>query len=230
MNTQVPESDSPQELTHQPAKPTSDVLDPGLQVDSQEEVRRILYGMGFVAKDHISLAEKLLSNPPKDEFERVMIPKKLAIREKHLCFLRKLIKDVRIVDMWVDDLYAKCRSSCVHNRKPLPTTAPGIQHQLAQANKTLSSALPKFGFNWAVTLETAVLAEHIRGKIECLMNPHGDSSAPTQRVDFSSRELKRLEEFVRMPPRDYLALCDQLSAALKRVEHQRCPPPDQAGR
>src|SRR5687767_8406242 len=36
---------------------------------AENEVRRILYSFGFAAKEHIALAEKLLSEPPKERFD-----------------------------------------------------------------------------------------------------------------------------------------------------------------
>ena len=58
-------------------------------------MKRIVYGLGFTAKEHIAIAEKLLSEPPKERFDRVVVDKKIANREGHLRDLRRLIKMVR---------------------------------------------------------------------------------------------------------------------------------------
>ena len=71
--------------------------------DAEIEMKRIVYGLGFAAKEHIAIAEKLLSEPPKERFDRVVVDKKVANREGHLRDLRELIKKVRALDQKVDD-------------------------------------------------------------------------------------------------------------------------------
>ncbi len=60
--------------------------------EAENEVKRIIYGFGFAGKEHIALAEKLMSEPPKERFDRVIIDKKVEGRENHLKELRKLLK------------------------------------------------------------------------------------------------------------------------------------------
>ena len=45
---------------------------------AEEEARRIIYGFGFAAKEHLALAEKLLAVPPKERFDRVVVDKVAA--------------------------------------------------------------------------------------------------------------------------------------------------------
>src|SRR5439155_1553090 len=52
--------------------------------EAEIELKRIIYGFGFTAKEHIALAEKLISEPPKERFDRVIIDKMVEGREKHL--------------------------------------------------------------------------------------------------------------------------------------------------
>ena len=63
--------------------------------DAENEVKRIIYSFGFSGKEHIALAEKLISEPPKERFDRVIVDKKIEGRENHLKELRKLVKNVR---------------------------------------------------------------------------------------------------------------------------------------
>ncbi len=74
--------------------------------DAETEVKRIIYSFGFAAKEHIALAEKLISEPPKERFDRVSVDKKIEGRENHLRDLRRLVKHVRIRDQEVDGKYA----------------------------------------------------------------------------------------------------------------------------
>ena len=63
--------------------------------DAENEVKQIIYSFGFAGKEHIALAEKLVSEPPKERFDRVILDKKVDNRDAHLRSLRKLIKHVR---------------------------------------------------------------------------------------------------------------------------------------
>jgi RNA polymerase primary sigma factor len=77
--------------------------------DAENEVKRIIYGFGFAGKEHIALAEKLISEPPKERFDRVIVDKKVEGRDNHLRTLRRLVKHVRALDQEVDDQYAAGR-------------------------------------------------------------------------------------------------------------------------
>ena len=37
------------------------------------DLERIIYSFGFTGKEHIAIAEKLLSEPPKERFDRVIL-------------------------------------------------------------------------------------------------------------------------------------------------------------
>src|SRR6266498_2197826 len=73
---------------------------------AENELKRIIYSFGFAGKEHIALADKLISEPPKERFDRVIVDKKIENREQHLRDLRKLVKSVRALDQQVDDKYA----------------------------------------------------------------------------------------------------------------------------
>src|SRR6266478_7452700 len=65
---------------------------------AEDDVKRVIYGFGFAGKEHIALAEKLVSEPPKERFDRVILDKKIDSRETHLKELRRLINQVRQLD------------------------------------------------------------------------------------------------------------------------------------
>src|SRR5262249_51585415 len=58
------------------------------------ETKRLAYGLGFAAKEHIAIAEKLLAEPPKERFDRIVVEIKGASRDRHLRQLRRLVKQV----------------------------------------------------------------------------------------------------------------------------------------
>src|ERR1035437_3574589 len=46
--------------------------------EAESDIKRLVYGLGFTAKEHIAIAEKLLSEPPKERFDRVVVDKKVT--------------------------------------------------------------------------------------------------------------------------------------------------------
>jgi len=74
---------------------------------AENDQKRLIYSFGFAAKEHIALAEKLISEPPKERFDRVIVDKKIESRERHLKVLRRLTKKVRELDRRVDEKYAR---------------------------------------------------------------------------------------------------------------------------
>ena len=64
----------------------------------ENELRAVVYGFGFAGKEHIALAEKLLAEPPRERFDRVVLDKHVASRETHLQALRKLVAQARELD------------------------------------------------------------------------------------------------------------------------------------
>ncbi|MGC9036042.1 MAG: RNA polymerase sigma factor region1.1 domain-containing protein, partial [Verrucomicrobiia bacterium] len=56
--------------------------------EAENRVKKIIYSFGFTAKEHIALAEKLISEPPKERFDRVIVDKKVESRDEHIRDLR----------------------------------------------------------------------------------------------------------------------------------------------
>src|SRR6266850_6390140 len=85
--------------------------------EAELDMKRLVYILGFTGKEHIAIAEKLLSEPPKERFDRVVVDKKVANREGHLRDLRMLIKKIRLLDAEVDNKYASWQKSATAGRK-----------------------------------------------------------------------------------------------------------------
>src|SRR5947209_2379313 len=85
--------------------------------DAEGDMKRLVYGLGFTAKEHIAIPEKLLSEPPKERFDRVVVDKKVANREGHLRELRNLIKKVRTLDGSVDERYTVWQKAATQGRR-----------------------------------------------------------------------------------------------------------------
>ena len=178
--------------------------------NAENEVKRIIYGFGFAAKEHIALAEKLISEPPKERFDRVIVDKKIDGRESHLKTLRKLVRKVRRIDQQVDEKYAQWRNGSSKSRRDKLFTV------FKKQDKRLQGTFTKFYFKQRVIEEMSLVAENIHDKIQLSRRAIQEwdrqrKSSPQQAVIHSEEcKIRALEEFVRMPDSDYLKAYQQL--------------------
>ncbi len=184
---------------------------------AEHELKRIIYGLGFAAKEHIALAEKLISEPPKERFDRVVVDGKVEGRENHLKSLRKLIKTVRSLDQQVDEKYAQCQSA--------PGKSAGVKlgNAFKKLDKKLQDTFGKFYYKHKVIEEMALVAENIHDKIQLSLRALQEWEAEKKSaqhqtaVHSEERKIKALEEFVRMPFQNYLKTYSQLRHSAGRA-------------
>jgi len=177
---------------------------------AENEVKRIIYGFGFAGKEHIALAEKLVSEPPKERFDRVIIDKKIEGRENHLKALRKLVKEVRGVDQLVDDKYAEVNSASGRGHREKAAT------EFKKLDDKLQRTFNKFYYKQKVIEEMALVADNIHDKIQLSLRTleelekHRKSTQHQSVIPLEQKKIKALEEFVRMRFDDYLKAYQQL--------------------
>src|SRR6266542_1740018 len=177
---------------------------------AENELKRIIYSFGFSGKEHIALAEKLISEPPKERFDRVIVDKKIENRENHLKDLRKLVKVVRTLDQQVDDRYAEWQNA------PTKAKRDKSHHEFRKFDKKLQDSFPKFYFKQKVIEEMALVAENIHDKVQVSQRTVQEweaqrkSAQQQQVIQGEQRKVKALEEFVRMPSAEYLRAYEQL--------------------
>ena len=178
--------------------------------DAENEVKRIIYSFGFSGKEHIALAEKLISEPPKERFDRVILDKKIEGRENHLKALRKLVKDVRVTDGAVDEKYAEWQASSNKGKKEKAFA------EFKKVDAKLQRSFPKFFYKQKVIEEMALVADNIHDKIQQSLRSiqefeaHKKSAHQQTIIQGEERKIKALEEFVRMPATEYLEAYKQL--------------------
>jgi RNA polymerase primary sigma factor len=188
------------------------------RIESAEEaVTRAFHGFGFAAKEHIALAEKLLSEPPKERFDRVILENKIEHREKHLARLRKLVAAARLLDRQADAKYEQWQACAAARRRG----------QLYSAFKKLDVKLqrlfPEFCYKQKVIEEMMLVAENIRDKmarsLESGAEPESQCPAPEPLalVESEPQKLKALERFVRMPCAEYLQTIEHLNPHCERA-------------
>jgi len=173
--------------------------------DAENEVKRIIYGFGFAGKEHIALAEKLISEPPKERFDRVIVDKKVESRDNHLRQLRRLVKHVRALDLEVDDKYGQLQAEAGDEKareKP--------ERDYRRLDERLQRTFHKFYYKQKVIEEMALVADNIHDKVQLSLRTiadlqaHGHGAQYEQIIESERRKIKALEEFVRMPCVEYL--------------------------
>jgi RNA polymerase primary sigma factor len=187
------------------------------RIESAEaEVKAIVYGFGFAAKEHIAIAEKLLSEPPKERFDRVIVDSKLEQRDHHLRTLRRLVHQAREFDAQADHKYAlldAARNQAQRRR---------AQKAFDAVERQLQACYPKFAFKQKVVEEMVQFAENIYDKFQVSLRAleelkHQPKSERQHALLVSEQQkLAALEEFVRRPGADYL----KAYAGLKRHTYQ----------
>jgi RNA polymerase primary sigma factor len=176
---------------------------------AEEEIRKIIYRLGFVGKEHIAIAERLLAEPPKDRFDRVVLDHLAEDREGYLKVLRKLVGRVRELDAEADSHFLAWRDS-------EPASRPDHETKFRKTEGKLESFFGEFGFKRMVVEEMAMVAENIHEKIQYSMRAlveageQRESSAQQHLVEAECQKIKALEEFVRMPHEDFLSLFNRL--------------------
>ncbi|MSU33519.1 MAG: RNA polymerase sigma factor RpoD [Pedosphaera sp.] len=185
--------------------------------DNENEVKRIIYGFGFSGKEHIALAEKLISEPPKERFDRVIVDKKIESRDEHLRALRKLVKDVRAIDTQVDENWRELQEPPTKGRIEKLTV------EYRKIDEKLQKAFAKFYYKQKVIEEMTLVADNIHDKFQASvrairdLETHKRSNQAQVIIHAEERKIKSLEEFVRMTQREYLLAYEQLQHFNKKA-------------
>ncbi len=162
------------------------------------EMKRIVYGFGFAAKEHIALSDKLLSEPPKERFDRVIVDKKIPNRDGHLKDLRRLVKKARELDHNVDLKFTAWRKTNTKSRRA------ALEKELKKMDKKLQEYFPKFFYKQKALEEMIVVAgnvhEKLQGSLRNIESLARQRKSPEQQEAVKSEENKiaALEQLVRM--------------------------------
>jgi len=184
--------------------------------EAELEMKRIVYSLGFTAKEHIAIAEKLLSEPPKERFDRVIVDKKIANREGHLRELRKLIKKIRAFDQKVDAKYFMWQKALQKGRKEK------LQRELKKFSFKLQEIFTRFFYKQKVVEEMIVVAGNVHEKFQASLRHIQELEAlrtTAERratIEAERAKIQTLEQFVRMPRDVFFKTFSELRAAAER--------------
>ena len=188
---------------------------------AETEARRIIYGFGFAAKEHLALAEKLLAVPPRERFDRVILDKLVASRPRHLKHLRRLVKRVHALDQQADAAFGAWQKAASQSRRTR------LLNQFKRLDRQLQAAFPRFGYKQKVLDEMMLVTENIREKLEAglraveSLQTQSKSAAQPALIRSERDRLRTLERFVRRPCAEYLKTCAQLLAARARAHEAK---------
>jgi RNA polymerase primary sigma factor len=184
--------------------------------EAEVAMKAIVYGLGFTAKEHIAIAEKLLSEPPKERFDRVIVDKKVANRDGHLRDLRKLIKKIQTLDEKVDLKYFNWQKVQQKARKEK------IARELKKMGAKLQEIFEKFFYKQKVVEEMIVVAGNIHEKFQASLRHIQELEAlrtTAERratLEAERAKIQTLEQFVRMPREEFFKVFASLKAAADR--------------
>jgi RNA polymerase primary sigma factor len=190
--------------------------------EGETEARRILFGFGFTGKEHIALAEKLLSDPPRERFDRVIVDKKVESRASHLTALRRLIKRARELDNGLDKTYDQTR---VTNGKG---PAPRLLTKYNKLDKALRATFAKFYYKPKVAEEIMIVSDNVADQIRTTaraideLQRHRKSAATNTQLNAEKHKLTALEKFVRMPRDRFLSAHASMKKAASRADDAKC--------
>jgi RNA polymerase primary sigma factor len=188
----------------------------GIEED-ELEVKRLIYGFGFAAKEHIATAEKLLLEPPRERFDRIIGENKTASREGHLKKLRRLVARIRPLDAEADTHYDRWRKNAnSHHGKKLFA-------RFRKLDKKLQALFPKFLYQPKTIEDMIVVAGNIHIKFqtglrrqeELAGQPKSGKQAEALRQE--KAKLEALEQFVRSPQEEFFKEYDLLQRAAART-------------
>ena len=183
------------------------------------EIKHLVYSLGFTAKEHTALAEKLLADPPKERFDRIVVDKKVTSRETHLQALRGLLKRVRALDAQVDERYARWQAVQSPNRRQK------VFVEFQKLERKLQATFGKFFYKQKVLEDMLVVAGNVHEKLQeglkRIRELEGEPKTIRQRAALAEerKQILALEQFVRRPHEEFSKTFEQLQRAAARA-HQ----------
>ncbi|HET7625515.1 MAG TPA: sigma-70 family RNA polymerase sigma factor, partial [Verrucomicrobiae bacterium] len=189
--------------------------------DAEIEMKRIVYSLGFAAKEHIAIAEKLLSEPPKERFDRVIVDKQVANRDRHLRNLRLLIKKVRAMDLQVDTKFLAWRKIAAKSRRE------SALKDLQKLDKKLQATFGKFFYKQRVIEEMIVVAGNVHEKFQASLRRIQEleslhkSNTRAAEIEAERAKIATLELFVRMSREEFYKAFNDLKLAADRAQRAK---------
>jgi RNA polymerase primary sigma factor len=189
--------------------------------EAELEIKRLVYSLGFAAKEHCAIAEKLLAEPPTERFDRIVVDKKVATREGHLKDLRGLVKKIRKLDAQVDTLYTRLQKAVSRGNRER------LLRECQKLDRNLQATFPKFFFKPKVLEDMVAVAGNVHEKFRAgarriqELGEHPKGSQQQAALQEERAKLLALEQFVRRPQAEFYGTFGQLHRAAERAHQAR---------
>ena len=189
--------------------------------EAELEMKRLVYGLGFAAKEHCAIAEKLLADPPQERFDRIVVDKKVATREGHLADLRRLVKKTRALDARADELFSRLQKT------PSGGHRKSLLRECHKLDRHLQATFPKFFYKHKILEDMITVASNVREQFRV-----GSRRIQELEVDRKGRQreaalheergkLHALEQFVRRQQEEFNTTFSQLHRATERAHEAK---------
>jgi RNA polymerase primary sigma factor len=149
--------------------------------DAEIKVQDIVCRMGFVARGHLDLAQKLLDQ--HERFDRVIMDKKIESRERYMKALPRLCATIKTAALKIDRQFAGLAKS----KKPSPQVLKNFDKALAG----LRTHYPKFFYKQKITDDFVQAAEDTH---RTLVHLQGEFTKANGRAKRSAEARKKARE------------------------------------
>jgi len=189
--------------------------------EAESEVKHLVYGLGFAAKEHNSIAQELLTRPLPQHFDRVIVDKKNGAREVHLNNLPRLVKAVQALDAEADNHYNEWQ------KLGSPPRRQRVSAQFQKLDKKIQSALPKFFFKQKLLEGMVMLAGNVHEQFQASLRRtteiegHPTLSHRHAALAEERASILALEQVVRLPREEFYEVFERLQRAAGRVQEAK---------
>ena len=150
--------------------------------DADVRVQDIVYRMGFVARGHLDLAQKLLDQ--RERFDRVIMDKKIESRERYMKALPRLCATIKTAAQKIDHQFV----IIIRSKKP----AAAVLKSLEKAISNLRAHYPKFFYKQKITDDFVQAAEDTHRTLLHLSEEHSRHSARAKRSGEAKKKAQEL--------------------------------------
>ena len=149
--------------------------------DAELKVQDIVYRMGFVARAHLDLAQKLLDQ--RERFDRVIMDKKIESRERYMKALPRLCATIKTQAQKIDRFFAGFSIL----KKPTPQKVKHFEKALSN----IRAHYPKFFYKQKITDDFVQAADDTHGTLTQLTE---ELTKATSKAKQSAEAKKRAAE------------------------------------
>jgi RNA polymerase primary sigma factor len=181
---------------------------------AETQIRSLIYSFGFIGKEHVALTEKLLADPPKERFDRVVQDSKVENRDRHTRSLRRLMKQCRQLDETIDERFARLLKLSPKKRQR------GLR-ELQTLSARQARLFPRFCFKQKILEEMGQVADNVAEKLRAsraVIREHeqqGHSEHHKSIIAAETSKIQTLEVFLRMTETEFLSKYDLLQQCRK---------------